>query len=82
MKKHNIKSALVIAIMLVLMIGLGYFVNNLNGTITGAVVGKQCRCAENIDCDDNNLCTEDMCLYKEDCEAAVCVNKEILNCKK
>jgi len=81
MKKHTLKSALVIVIMVGLMIGIGYFVNNLNNTITGAVVGRQCRCAENLDCDDDNLCTEDVCLYKENCEASVCVNKEIFGCE-
>jgi hypothetical protein len=52
----------------------------LNKTITGSVIKEECKCKEDLDCNDLDPCTEDICLYKETCEAAVCINREIPNC--
>ncbi len=77
---YKIKSILTVGILIVFMVGTGIFINNLEGTITGAVVSPACDCVEDADCDDNNKCTIDICLYPEECEASLCINKEIENC--
>jgi hypothetical protein len=74
------KSIVTVAILVLFMVGTGVFINNLEGTITGSVVNPLCECSEDADCDDSNTCTEDVCLYADNCEAALCVNKEIENC--
>ncbi|MBW2977427.1 hypothetical protein KY331_01135 [Candidatus Woesearchaeota archaeon] len=80
MNTYKLKSAALILVILVFMVGVGYFVNDLHGTVTGAVVGPVCKCIEDSDCNDNNPCTEDICLYKDTCEAAICINRDIPNC--
>jgi len=82
MKSHTLKSAITISLVIIVMISVGYFINRLNSTATGATVAPICKCIEDNDCNDNNPCTEDFCLYKETCEAAICVNKEISDCKR
>ena len=77
---YKIKSALTIAVLVGLMVTVGVFINNLEGAITGAVVAPVCDCVEDADCDDGNECTVDICLYPDDCEASLCVNKEIESC--
>ncbi len=78
---HNTKSILTIAVLIVFMVVIAVFINNLEGEITGAVVKPQCKCMDDVDCNDNDPCTEDICLYKESCEAAVCVNTKIADCE-
>lgn len=80
MKTYKIKSTALIVLILAFMVGVGYFINDLHNTITASVIGPQCKCVEDSDCDDNNQCTEDICLYKETCEAAVCINRLIEDC--
>ena len=77
---YKLKSVITISVLALFMIGTAIFINNLEGSITGAVVKPACKCASNLDCGDNNPCTEDICLYPEDCEASLCVNKKIENC--
>ena len=55
------------------MIGVAFTINNLQDSVTGASVAPVCECSENIDCDDSDPATEDICLYADDCEAATCV---------
>jgi len=55
-------------------------INNLEGEVTGAVIKPQCKCMDDSDCNDNNPCTEDTCLYADYCEAAVCVNTQKSDC--
>ncbi len=77
---HRIKSIITIAIIIGIMSTIAVFINNLESEITGAVIRPQCKCTANPDCDDNNPCTQDICLYADNCEAAVCVNKQITGC--
>ena len=68
---YKTKSALTLAVLAAFMIGVSVFINNLEGAITGAAVGPACACGADVDCDDGNVCTEDICLYADDCAAAV-----------
>lgn len=77
---YKTKSLLTIGALLGIMIVVAVAINNIEGTITGATIQPVCDCIEDSDCNDNNPCTEDICLYKDNCEAALCVNKEIENC--
>ena len=77
---YKTQSYLTIALLLGLMTIIAISVNNLEGGITGAVIQPICDCTENSECNDNNPCTEDFCLYQDTCEAALCVNKQIENC--
>ncbi len=78
---YKIKSIITVVVLVAFMVGTGVFINNLEGTITGAVVAPACECSSDSDCDDRNKCTEDICLYADNCEASLCVNNEIENCK-
>lgn len=77
---YKTKSAVTIAVIGLFMVTVAVFINNLEGAITGAVVKPACECSEDADCDDGNSCTEDICLYPENCEASLCVSKQIENC--
>ncbi|MEE9525760.1 MAG: hypothetical protein V3V78_04105 [Candidatus Woesearchaeota archaeon] len=77
---YKTKSTITILALVAFMVGTGIFINNLEGTITGSVVVPTCECSEDADCDDSNSCTEDICLYPENCEAAICVNNQINDC--
>ena len=74
---YKVKSALTIGVLLSFMLVTAVFINNLEGSITGAVVEPACECSLDSDCDDGDACTEDICLYKEDCLASLCVNRDI-----
>ena len=78
---YKTKSVLTVAVLIGFMAAVAIFINNLESEITGAVVKPVCRCMANTDCDDKNQCTEDICLYAESCEAAVCVNNKIAGCE-
>jgi len=78
---YKTKSLLTVAVLLAFMIVTGIFINNLEGRITGSVVIPVCECSEDADCDDGNECTEDICLYADNCEASLCIHREIENCK-
>jgi hypothetical protein len=77
---YKTKSILTVAVILTFMLAVAIFINNLEGSITGAVVKPACKCHSNSDCNDNNQCTEDICLYPDSCDASLCVNKKIENC--
>jgi len=71
---YKTKSILNVVVLIGFMAATAFFINDMDLHITGSVVKAQCKCIEDIDCNDNNPSTEDICLYKENCEAAVCVN--------
>lgn len=77
---YKIKSILTVVILVGFMAAVAVFINNLESEITGAIIKPVCKCTTNSDCDDNDPCTEDICLYADNCEAAICVNKLIPNC--
>ena len=77
---YKTQSMITIGILVGIMLITAVAINNIEGTITGAVVTDNCDCKENIDCDDSNTCTEDICVYADTCEAALCVNRQIENC--
>ena len=72
---YKTKSLLTIGVLVGMMLVVAVAINNLEGTVTGAVVKPICDCTEDSDCDDSNPDTEDVCLYADNCEAALCVNK-------
>jgi len=77
---YKIKSVVTIAVIVAFMASVAFVINNLESEITGAVVKPICDCLEDYDCDDNDPCTEDICLYADSCEAAICVNNRIPGC--
>lgn len=77
---YKIKSVLTISVLLLFMITTAVFINNLEGTITGSVVQGSCACTSASDCNDDNVCTKDYCLYADNCAAALCVNQKIEGC--
>jgi len=79
---YKTKSIITIAVIIVFMVIIGVFINDLDNKITGAVIKPVCECTDDLDCDDNNPCTEDICLYPEDCKASICIHKEIKDCKE
>lgn len=72
---YQSKSILIVMVIIGLMLTAAIIIN-FKGGIAGAVV-KTCLCRENADCDDGNPCTEDLCINKEECSSAFCVNKPI-----
>lgn len=76
---YKTQSYITIGVVLVIMVSVGIFIGSMESGPTGAVA-KECECSNNLDCDDNNPCTEDICLYPETCAAATCINKMIEGC--
>ena len=58
--------------MIVFMVGVGFTVNKLDSSITGAAVTSQCACFQDSDCEDNNPCTRAYCANFDDCDKAIC----------
>ncbi len=79
---YKIKSAITVSIIVAFMLGVGIMVNNLESEITGAAIAPVCECSEDADCDDNDPCTEDICLYPGSCEASTCVHTNIEDCDR
>ena len=73
---YKTQSIITIGVIVLFMVVVAVAINNIEGALTGAVVTSACECDEDSDCDDNNPDTEDICLYPENCEASLCVNKE------
>jgi hypothetical protein len=78
---HRTKSLITVSVLVFIMLAIAFFINNMQGQITGAVVQEECACASDADCTDNNQCTQDLCLYKDVCKAALCVHKPIDGCR-
>lgn len=77
---YKVKSIITISVVVLFMIFIAVMINNLNGEITGAAIGAQCKCAQDSDCNDNNQCTKDVCLYPEKCSTASCAHEVIEGC--
>ncbi len=45
-----------------------------------SVVGCEISCSDNADCDDENSCTNDVCMYPNSCEA-MCVHSLVDSCR-
>ena len=71
---YKTQSIITIGVVLVIMVSVGIFIGSMDSGPTGAVT-KDCECSNNLDCDDNNPYTEDICLYPETCKASKCINK-------
>ncbi len=71
----------IITLVLVLVIGV-VLINSVKDIITGATIGcEEVECKNNADCDDENDCTDDACMYPKSCES-LCyhsIRKECLN---
>ena len=78
---YKTQSLITIGVVLVIMVSVGIFIGSMDSKVTGAVT-KECECSSDFDCNDNNPCTEDICLYPETCNAAKCINKIKENCVK
>ncbi len=78
---YKTKSIITVLILVGFMATVAIIINNLESEITGAVIKPVCKCTEGSDCDDDDSCTEDTCLYKENCVAAVCINTKIAGCE-
>lgn len=72
---YKTQSAITIGALVAFMVLVGFFINQMDLDITGAVVAPVCECDEDADCDDSNPETEDICLYPETCTASLCINK-------
>lgn len=77
---YKTQSIVTVSILILLMLGIGLAVNNIDNKITGATVSEDCACSVDADCNDNNICTDDYCLYPDNCKASLCLNKPIENC--
>lgn len=78
---YKTKSVLTIAVLVGFMVVVAVVINNIEGRITGAAIKPICECSANADCDDGDTCTEDICLYQDDCAASTCVHKSIEGCE-
>lgn len=79
--KHKLMTFLSTIIVVFLMILAAYFTTKFGGHITGAIP-KKCGCTSNDSCNDNDPCTEDICLYPEDCAASRCIHVEKEECRR
>lgn len=78
---YKTQSILTIAAILGFMVVVAVLINSMQGQITGAATADaNCKCTSSADCNDSNPCTEDICLYPENCGASLCVNKNIEGC--
>ena len=70
------KSLIAVAVVLGIMIVVAITINNIHtGGLTGRTV--ECECESDADCNDGDACTEDSCLYPENCAASRCLHKNI-----
>ncbi|MBD3249213.1 hypothetical protein GF336_04150 [Candidatus Woesearchaeota archaeon] len=77
---YKVKSAITVSVLIAFMLSVGIMINNFESEITGAAIAPVCECSEDADCDDDDRCTEDICLYPESCEASLCVHDKIESC--
>jgi len=62
------------SIFISVVFGLLLLIVLLNGlknamTTGGVVIGCEVSCSTNADCDDENNCTNDVCMYPKSCES-------------
>ena len=73
--------AILIMIMVVFFIIFVALLSKLEGVTTGStVLNCEVSCSSNIDCDDENECTKDNCMYPNSCES-ICYHSLIDNCR-
>lgn len=72
---YKIQSIMTVSMVLLLMVIIGVSVGQMDTTITGAAVKPICDCIEDSDCNDFNPNTEDICMEKDSCQKAYCINK-------
>ncbi len=75
---YKIKSAITIAVIVVIMVTVGVLVNKFQGGITGAVVSGVA-CETDADCNDGIVCTIDLC-KNPGTERSFCSNPLIVSC--
>jgi len=80
-RKTKIRTIAIISALVCLMVITAYFTTKFGGDLTGAISSKNCECISNESCDDNDPCTEDICLYPENCLASKCIHIEKEECK-
>ena len=78
---YKTKSIITITVVLAIMLGVAVLINSMNPNITSSVA-KGCECKSDIECDDGNSCTEDICIYADSCASAKCLHKVIEGCYK
>lgn len=76
---YKTKSIITVLVLIGIMLVIGLVIRNVDTNITGAAV-QQCECANDIECNDYNACTEDKCLYPESCAASRCINADVPEC--
>lgn len=77
---YKIKSAITVAIILVIMVSVGFLINSFQGGITGGSITKAVACYSNADCNDWIECTVDSC-KNAGTERAFCDNAAITFCQ-
>ena len=78
---YKIQSIVTISAVLAIMVCVAVLINSVNPSMTGAVT-KDCECKSDVECDDGNSCTEDICIYADSCASAKCLHKIIEGCYK
>jgi len=60
---------------------LAVLLNGLKNVVTtgGVVIGCDISCSNNADCDDENNCTDDVCMYPKSCES-ICYHSLLDSC--
>ncbi len=76
------KSIFIIIVAILGVILLIAVFDGLKSSITAGTVAVGCNiaCSSNADCDDENNCTNDVCMYPGSCEA-LCYHSLIESCK-
>ena len=72
---YKTQSIITILALVAIIVLVGVSIGQLEDSITGAAVTPICDCAEDVDCDDSNPNTQDICMNKDDCQNSYCINK-------
>ena len=80
-QKTKIMTIAIISVLVFLMVITSYFITKFGGGLTGAIQSEHCECVSDESCNDNDPCTEDICLYPENCLASKCIHIEKEECK-
>jgi hypothetical protein len=73
---YRTQSIITISVIVVMLLAVGFSMGMIDNSITGAPIAPICKCVENKDCNDDNTTTDDVCVDKEDCEKAYCLNNQ------
>ena len=74
---YKTQSIITISVVLVIMVAVAILVNSIDLGLTSSAIKSECN--EDSDCNDSNVCTQDICLYPE-LTTAKCIHKIIENC--